>query len=65
MSLLPLVEMFIFGGKKKEEKKIDEETERLRRAVQVGVMRHGKGLYRILARADPDGDENRVKNTEA
>jgi len=56
-----LAGMFLFGGKKKEEKKIDEKTERLRRAVQVVVMRHGKGLYRILARADPDGDEDRVK----
>ncbi|MCD6373029.1 MAG: hypothetical protein J7L37_05735 [Thermococcus sp.] len=61
LSLLPLAGMFLFGGKKKEEKKIDEKTERLRRAVQVVVLRHGKGLYRILARADPDGDEDRIK----
>jgi len=61
LTLLALTGMFIFGGKKKEEKKVDEKTERLRSAVRILVMDNGKGLYRILARADPDGDENRIK----
>ncbi|NJE75342.1 hypothetical protein E3E37_00120 [Thermococcus sp. ES12] len=60
LTLLALTGMFIFG-KKKEERKVDEKTERLRSAVTILVMDNGKGLYRILARADPDGDENRIK----
>ncbi len=63
LSLLALAGMFIFGGKKKEEKKRTESRvpESLRDKVFVVVSQHGKGLYRILARATPEGDENIVK----
>jgi len=53
--------------RKKEEKqslKREEEStvpKSLRHKVSVVVQDHGKGLYRILARATPEGDENIVK----
>ena len=65
MSLLPLVEMFIFGGKKKEEKKKVEYppgiTEELLEAIDNIVFYHGTGLYKILARATPEQDVEHIK----
>jgi len=52
--------MFIFGGKKKEEKKSSIDPE-LRRIVGRIMSSHGEGLYQLLARASPDGDVEKIK----
>ncbi|NJE53957.1 hypothetical protein [Thermococcus sp. 21S9] len=49
----------------KQSLKREEEStvpESLRDKVFVVVHQHGKGLYRILARATPEGDEEIVRN---
>ncbi|ALM75172.1 hypothetical protein [Thermococcus barophilus] len=51
---------FIFGGKKKEEKKSSINSE-LRRIVGRIMSSHGEGLYQLLARASPDGDVEKIK----
>ena len=57
MSLLPLAGMFIFGGKKKEEKRKESTVPKgLREKVSVVVQEHGKGLYYLLNRATPEQD---------
>ncbi|ADT84025.1 hypothetical protein [Thermococcus barophilus] len=51
---------FIFGGKKKEEKKSSIDPE-LRRIVGRIMSSHGEGLYQLLVRASPDGDVEKIK----
>ncbi|WP_456368618.1 hypothetical protein, partial [Thermococcus sp.] len=49
--------MFIFGGKKKEEKRKESTVPKgLREKVSVVVQEHGKGLYYLLNRATPEQD---------
>ncbi len=57
--LLPLIGMFIFGGKKEEEEgSVDQEL----RCIVAGIMSSpGEGLYHLLARASPDGDVEKIK----
>ncbi|WP_297093338.1 hypothetical protein [Thermococcus sp.] len=57
LALLPLAGMFIFGGKKTEEKRKESTVPNgLREKVSVVVQEHGKGLYYLLNRATPDQD---------
>jgi len=67
LSLLALAGMFIFGGRKKEEKKKVEYppgiTEDLLRTIGHIIFYHGNGLYKILARATPEQDVEHVKKS--
>ncbi|WP_457752797.1 hypothetical protein, partial [Thermococcus sp.] len=57
-----MIGMFIFEGKKKEEKKEINEIDRELRSIVSGIMSsHGEGLYQLLARASPDGDVEKIK----
>ena len=74
MSLLPLAGMFIFGGKKKEERqKVDWEALRRRVAAKYNttydaighltatILEHRHGLIELLRRADPDNNEEKIR----
>ena len=61
MSLLPLVGMFIFGGKKK---RVEEKKPKLPESVLVAIQRFharaNKGFIKLVAEADPEKNEDRV-----